>query len=48
MLLKWQYFGHKAKFEKRHLLFRSKIGAFDLFFKRLFEESFEDLEINNY
>ena len=46
MLLKWQYFGYEAKFE-RHLLFRSKIGAFDLFFKRLFEESFEHLEINS-
>ena len=32
--LLWRYFEYKAKFERR-LLFRSKIGIFDIIFKRL-------------
>ena len=32
---------------KKGLLFRSEIGIFDMFFKRLYEESFEDLQINS-
>ena len=39
---------YKAKFEKKwRPLFRSKIGIFDIFFKRLCKESFADLEINS-
>ena len=37
---------YKAKFEKRPLSFMSEIGIFDIFFKRLYEETFEDLTIN--
>ena len=32
---------------KKALLFRSRVGIFDIFFKRLYEESFEDLQINS-
>ena len=32
---------------KKPLLFRSEIGIFDIFFKKLYEESFEDLQINS-
>ena len=43
----WWSFEYKAKFAKQMpLLFRSEIGIFDIFFKRLYEESFEDLQIN--
>ena len=38
---------YKRKFEKRPLLFRSEIGIFDIFFKRLHEVSFEDLQLNS-
>ena len=31
---------------KKGLLFRSKIGIFEISFKRLYEENFEDLQIN--
>ena len=36
----------RQKLRKMPLLFRSKIGIFDIFFKRLYEESFEDLQRN--
>ena len=36
VILKWHHFENKAKFEKRPLFFRSKIGIFDIFFKRKF------------
>ena len=32
---------------KRPLLFRSQIVIFDIFFKTLYEGSFEDLEFNS-
>ena len=44
VILKWQPFEYKVKFEKRLLLFRSEIGIFDIFFKRLYEKRFEDLQ----
>ena len=47
MILKWQQFEHKGKFEKKHLFFRPKLGIIDIFFKRLCNESFEDLEFNS-
>ena len=47
VILKWRPFEYKAKFEKRSVLFRSEIGTFGIFFKRLQEESFEDLQINS-
>ena len=47
VILKWWHFEYKTKFEKKRLLFRSKIVIFDIFFKRLCEESFGDLEINS-
>ena len=37
-------FEYKVKFEKRFRLLRSEIGIFDIYFKRLYEESFEDLK----
>ena len=37
-------FEYKVKFEKRFRLLRSEIGIFDIYFKRLYEESFEDLQ----
>ena len=37
-------FEYKAKFEKKLPLFKSKIGIFGKYFKRLYEESFEDLQ----
>ena len=40
-------FEYKAKFGKRPILFRFKIGIFDIFFERLYKESFEDLQINS-
>ena len=36
----------KQNLKKNGIFYRSKIGIFDIFFKRLREESFEDLEIN--
>ena len=44
--LKWWPFEYKAKFEKRSQC-RSEIGIFDIFYKRLYEDSFEDLQINS-
>ena len=38
---------YEAKFEKSSLLFMSEIGIFGIFFNRLYEESFEDLQMNN-
>ena len=35
VILNWQPFEYKAKFEKRPLSFRSEIGIFDIFFKRV-------------
>ena len=45
VILKWRPFEHNAKFEKKPLLLRFEKGIFDIFFKRLCEESFEDLQI---
>ena len=45
--LKWRPFQYKAKFEKSPLLLRSEMGIFDIFFKRMYKESFEDLQINS-
>ena len=39
---KWWHFKYKAKFEKN----RSKIGIFNIFFKTLCQNFFEDLEFN--
>ena len=47
VIIKWQPFEYKTKVEKRPLLFRSEISIFDIFFKRLHEESFHDLQINS-
>ena len=48
VMLTCRHFENKAKFEKkRPIFFRSKIGIFDMFFKRLCKESFEDLEFNS-
>ena len=47
VVLKWRPFEYKAKFEKRPLLFRSEVGIFDIFFKRVYEEIFEDLQIKS-
>ena len=47
VILKWRPFEYKKKLEKRPLLFRSEIGIFEISFKRLSEESFEDLQINS-
>ena len=48
VIVKWQSFEYKAKFEKKSpFLFRSEVGIFDIFFKRLYEKSFEDLQINS-
>ena len=46
VILKRRPFEYKVKFEekKKRLLFRSEIGTFDICFKRLYEESFEDLQ----
>ena len=48
VILKWWPFEYKAKFEKSPLLFRPEISIFDIFFKRLYKDSFEELEINSY
>ena len=47
VILKWRSFEYKTKFEKRPLLFRSEIDIFDIFFSRLYKESFEDLQISS-
>ena len=44
--MKWRHFVHNAKLEKIPLLFRSEIGIFDIYFKKLCEENFEDLQIS--
>ena len=45
VILKRRPFEYKVKFEKKNVfLFRSEIGTFDIYFKRLYEESFEDLQ----
>ena len=44
VMLKRRPFEHNAKFEKRPLV-RSEIGIFDIFFKRLCKERFENLQI---
>ena len=46
-ILNWRAFEYKEKFEKRSLLLRSERGIFLMFFKRLYEESFEDLQISS-
>ena len=40
-------FEYKAKFEKKAFLFRSEISIFDIFFKKFYEKSIEDLKINS-
>ena len=45
VILKWKNIRENLK--KRPLLFRSEIGIFDIFFKRLHEVSFEDLQLNS-
>ena len=45
VILNWQVFEIKQNLKKKSLLFRSEIGIFDIFFKRLYIESFEDLQI---
>ena len=45
--LKWRSFEYKSKIEKKVYLFRSGIGIFEIFFKSLYEESFDDLQINS-
>ena len=45
VILKWQSKEYNSKFAKRPLLFRSEISTFDIFFERLHEEIFEDLQI---
>ena len=47
MILKWQPLESKAKFGKRPVLFTFEISIFDIFFKRLYEESFEDLQVHS-
>ena len=47
VILNLRPFEYKAKFEKRSYLFRSEIGIFDILFKSLYAESFEDLQINS-
>ena len=47
VILKWRPLEYKAKLKETFLLFRSKIGIFDIFFKRLYEEGFEDLQNNS-
>ena len=47
VILNWLPFEYKAKFEKKSLLFRSEIDIFDIYFKRLYEKSFDDLQINS-
>ena len=45
VIVKWWPFEYKAKSGKSSLSFRSEIGVFDMLFKRLYEESFEDLQV---
>ena len=44
-ILKWKNIRQNLK--KGPLLFRSEIGIFDIFFKRLHEVNFEDLQLNS-
>ena len=46
-ILKWRPFECKVKCEKKPLYFRSKIGIFDMFLKRVYKESFQDFQINS-
>ena len=46
-ILKWWPFEYKTKFEKNAFLFRSAIGSLEVFFKRLYEERFEDVQSNS-
>ena len=46
VILKLQPFEYKEKLGKSSLLFRSEKRIFDIFFKRLSEDSFQDLQIN--
>ena len=47
-VLKWQPLEYKATYEKKKRpLFRLEIGIFDIFFRRLQKESFENLQINS-
>ena len=45
VIVKWWPFEYKAKSGKSSLSFRSEIGVFDMLFKRLYGESFEDLQV---
>ena len=47
VILKWWSFEYKGKCEKTHFLFRSVTSVFETNFKRLYEERFEDLQINS-
>ena len=48
VILKWRLFEHKEKFEKNGLFYLGRnLGIFDILFKRLGEEKFEDLEFNS-
>ena len=47
VILKWRPFEYNPKFENRPLLFRSEIDIFEIFLKRLYKESLEDLQINS-
>ena len=38
VILKWEPFEHKPRFEKKPLLFLSEIGIFDIFFKNYAEK----------
>ena len=51
MILKWGLFEYNARFEKRFLLCRFEIGIFDIFFKRLYEDSlkiYKSIVIENF
>ena len=45
VILKWRSKEYNSKFEKKPLLFSSEFSTFDIFFERLHEEVFEDLQI---
>ena len=47
VILKWRSFEYKANNAKKPLLPRFEIRIFDLFLKRLYEESLEDLQISS-
>ena len=44
--LKWEHFEYKKKNRIKSFLFSSKISVFDIFFKTLCKEIFENLQIN--